>query len=1075
MKLILFLLILPITLFGQQPVKVKVLWATDSIYSGTNIIAKDSFMAKYLVLERKTTYPINPRKNTIINYKDTFKYYNGSIWKQIGVVSSVGFGLFVRNDSLIVDSSKVATLRALMDSIAHAKIFANGGLMKDGDTIKITGGVLGSDFVELKTPYEGMLNLVSDSSTFSISQGSIVNQVMSYKGDNMSSMMMSNGMTFQANRKFGFNTAVQIDSSGIKYINPRVEDFIGDYVPTVFYVKSLIHDSIGSIDLSPYKLKADTTNPATGMERIWSSDDKLKAKINYSDTTVKVATPTQLNLKVDKTTTINNKALSSNIRLSARRDFLLSDTASNDSIGLMSPYDHSIVASAITGSGTANQIPFFNSIRNLISNAFFTADSSNKKVMIIKNNLGLTPSGGIELFNNTDASVGVQVQVSPQLLFKGSNWNTGTSQAYTNLARIRLVPISAGIGTAYANFTFEYSNNNGASYSEFLGYSSFSGSLNTTFGFSAATFTVNKSTSSGLTVPSGFLARETFASTSGSKVNVSPSYLYQATNWNGSVSRNQYFRNYILPIADSEQADWLFQYSYDGGTNHKTLFGIRGTFGVSTANNFWMGEGTSQSAPTFRITSADKSAAIQADANGFNIISDNTGKITFGFDSKANIDNVLPTLNSTGMILNNNGYLYRHSVATDSVYLVKKQIDQAISFATTGQLQYVTTWDASGGLWPSTGVGGGSINIGDWWNISVGGTINGLAVSAGDHIYALTNTPGQTNSNWDKVGSTTTIPIGRTAGSSGNGFVDYSGRTKVVGKFNGGTLTPSSVDSTLNFEGVFQASQIASYVYGGYFKASSGAYALSAITTGTTTIPFRTESASEGTADIANFNKNGIGTVAKVDYTGKGTFNGGVQLGSSTNNTTVSAVGNVTLNGAAKVWDDIEISGFNLGTGLNAPAFTTGWAGSGSLGAYYFQGTTANDIAYFNVQIPHRCSENDSITIHVHGGPTTTPGATDSVVLVLTYSYSEIGGTFPAASTKRIVIPMNGKAQWSQNSTTLLTLPTGTGNGISGIYNCSIERQYNDASDTYTSNWGLLSIDCHAKIAYLGSRQIGSK
>lgn len=59
-------------------------------------------------------------------------------------------------------------------------------------------------------------------------------------------------------------------------------------------------------------------------------------------------------------------------------------------------------------------------------------------------------------------------------------------------------------------------------------------------------------------------------------------------------------------------------------------------------------------------------------------------------------------------------------------------------------------YDASGNTFPASGGSGsaGAILKGDIWLISVAGTLGGKAVEVGDSVRALTDSPGQTASNW---------------------------------------------------------------------------------------------------------------------------------------------------------------------------------------------------------------------------------------------------------------------------------------------------------------------------------------
>lgn len=59
-------------------------------------------------------------------------------------------------------------------------------------------------------------------------------------------------------------------------------------------------------------------------------------------------------------------------------------------------------------------------------------------------------------------------------------------------------------------------------------------------------------------------------------------------------------------------------------------------------------------------------------------------------------------------------------------------------------------YDASGNTFPAAGGSGvaGAILKGDLWTISVAGVLGGVAVTVGDVVRALTDTPGQTAANW---------------------------------------------------------------------------------------------------------------------------------------------------------------------------------------------------------------------------------------------------------------------------------------------------------------------------------------
>lgn len=101
------------------------------------------------------------------------------------------------------------------------------------------------------------------------------------------------------------------------------------------------------------------------------------------------------------------------------------------------------------------------------------------------------------------------------------------------------------------------------------------------------------------------------------------------------------------------------------------------------------------------------------------------------------------------------------TTVNDTLYPTVQAVQTAINTAVTGLLDYRGSYDASGDTYPSSGGSGtsGAILKGDFWICSVAGTLNSLAVSPGDLIIALTDTPGTTDANWDIVLHNTDLDI----------------------------------------------------------------------------------------------------------------------------------------------------------------------------------------------------------------------------------------------------------------------------------------------------------------------------
>ncbi len=125
-------------------------------------------------------------------------------------------------------------------------------------------------------------------------------------------------------------------------------------------------------------------------------------------------------------------------------------------------------------------------------------------------------------------------------------------------------------------------------------------------------------------------------------------------------------------------------------------------------------------------------------------------------------------------------------------------VTTAVTNGTIGLLDYRGSYDASTNLFPATGGSGllGAILKGDFWITSVAGTLGGVAVTPGDLIIALVDTPGQTAANWDLIahdlGSYVTSVFGRTgAVTAQNG--DYTATNVGLGNVTNDAQTKAAI------------------------------------------------------------------------------------------------------------------------------------------------------------------------------------------------------------------------------------------------------------------------------------------
>jgi hypothetical protein len=116
-------------------------------------------------------------------------------------------------------------------------------------------------------------------------------------------------------------------------------------------------------------------------------------------------------------------------------------------------------------------------------------------------------------------------------------------------------------------------------------------------------------------------------------------------------------------------------------------------------------------------------------------------------DINKGLSGVNPTANSIPSQTNNSGKV----LGTDGTNL---------SWVTNDSLDHARgAYDASSNIYPSTGGSGtaGAIKLGDYWIISVAGTLGGETASVNDLLYSNSNNPGQTSSNWTLINNGTYV------------------------------------------------------------------------------------------------------------------------------------------------------------------------------------------------------------------------------------------------------------------------------------------------------------------------------
>ena len=170
-----------------------------------------------------------------------------------------------------------------------------------------------------------------------------------------------------------------------------------------------------------------------------------------------------------------------------------------------------------------------------------------------------------------------------------------------------------------------------------------------------------------------------------------------------------------------------------------------------------------------------------------------------------------------------------------------------------------------------------------------------------------------------------------------------------------------------------------------------------------------------------------------------------------------------TLELSTVVWDDQQVVLRTVGFGASAPS----WTAYKSSEVLAFNKAQDNQI-FFSAQMSHRYKTGSTVEFHIHS---TVPDNNSGVVRwIFTYSWADIGDTFPAASTITSEQTISANSLDEHLYFDLDDL-TGSADGVSSLLLCSLTREGTHVNDTYNNDIYITALDFHIQIDTLGSRQ----
>lgn len=161
-------------------------------------------------------------------------------------------------------------------------------------------------------------------------------------------------------------------------------------------------------------------------------------------------------------------------------------------------------------------------------------------------------------------------------------------------------------------------------------------------------------------------------------------------------------------------------------------------------------------------------------------------------------------LNEAKESLSNKSTDIAQDALSNDKYPTVKTVKDYVDAVASGLLDNRAGYDASTNLFPSTGGSGldGAILKNDLWYITVEGLLNGKKVLVGSSLFAKMDNPGQTDANWERMGSSLTYVAEDQANKSTNVEQDVDSDVKYPTVKAVNTGLDKKVDKTSIYNGL---------------------------------------------------------------------------------------------------------------------------------------------------------------------------------------------------------------------------------------------------------------------------------